>query len=254
MTKKGTTSTLFQENKSNYSFKDYFIRYSLIMCSVILGITLFTSIFQIEIFLFPIFYFGKLTIVSFIIGILAVWIHLKVYTRNKDVNRLYWIRRKKREKRPKGNIIGIGFLLMLFVSCIYMYARYGTLFFVFKRIDGDYQIESLLDSSMEQKLFTFVLAFILIGILDIAVQFLVNRYGALVLMSGIQITLLYFLYSSVFKNGLPVLDFSEYTSEDYLYLGVFILFLIIIVQFILTFIIRLINFGLYIHDRTLREV
>lgn len=251
---KRNVNSLFKRNETNYSFNDYFVRYSLVICSIILGITLFTSVFQVDIYLFPFFYFGKLTIISFIIGIAAVWVHLKIYTRKKDVNHLFWLRRKeKKTNSPKGNIIGMGILLALLISFIYMYTRYGTLFIAIEKVDGNYQPYSWLNSNAENVVYVFVIALILVGILDLIAQISLNRYGVLVIMSVLQIILIYFIYNSAFTQNL-VLDFNGYTLDDYVYFGLFILFIITVIQVILSLIIRLINFSLFIHDKILGEI
>lgn len=256
MTKKvsDTYNSWIQGNKKNHSFTDYFIRYSLVICSIIFGITLFVSIFEVEIFIFPILYFAKLSISSFLIGILAVWVHLKIYTIKKDVNHLVWVQRKeKKTKSTKGNIIAILFLVALLISSIYTYGKHGTLFFAFKQVDGTYQAFSFLNSNIDKSVFIFVIALILFGILDLFVQFSLNSYSALVLMSGVQILLGYFIYSRLFTYSIT-LDFSGYALEDYVYIGLFILFMMIMIQMIITLIMRLINFTLFMHDKKLKEV
>lgn len=249
-----TYNSWLSGNKKKHSFTDYFIRYSLVICSIIFGITLFVSIFEVEVFVFPILYFGKLSITSFLIGIFAVWVHLKIYTIKKDINHLIWVRRKeKKTKSPKGNIIAILFLIGLLISSIYMYGKHGTLFFAFKQVDGSYQAFSLLDSNIDKIVFNIVIALILFGILDLFIQLSLNSYSVLVLISGVQILLVYFIYSRVFRNSIS-LDFSAYALEDYVYIGLFFLFLIIMIQMIITLIMRLINFTLFMHDKKLKEV
>lgn len=254
MTKKvsDTYNSWLQGNKKNHSFTDYLIRYSLVICSIIFGITLFVSMFKMEIFIFPIFYFGKLSIFSFLIGILAVWIHLKIYSFKKDINHLIWVRRKKKKAKNKiGIAIGILSLFALLISCIYMYGNYGTLMFVFKQIDGNYQAFSLLDSDIEKNIFIIVNALILFGILDLFVQLTLNSYSILVLISGVQISFIYLIYTKVFPNNIT-LDLNG--GVDYVYIGLFVLFMLIMIPMIITLIIRLINFTLFLHDKTLKEL
>ncbi|WP_349409522.1 hypothetical protein [Pseudalkalibacillus sp. SCS-8] len=179
---------------------------------------------------------------------------MRIYTINNDINRLIWVRRRTTRKIDrKGNMIGIIFLLALMFSIIYMYTKHGTLFFFgLKQGDGSYQISSWLDRDVEKSIFILVIVLILIAIFDLLVQAFLKSYSLMALMSCVQIIILFLINNRVFTEPV-VMDFSHYSIEDYVYIGLFILFIFIMLQLIITLIIRLINFMLFIHDRMLKE-
>jgi hypothetical protein len=242
-----------QQNKGNHSFTEYLVRYSIIMCCIILGITLISSILKVDILILPVFYFGKLTLVSFVIGILAVWVHLKIYTKRKDINNLVWIHRKRERKSSKGNVVTAVILLALLVSLIYNYLKYQTIFLAFEKINGSYQI-STLTSGIEKSASILVIVLLIISIFDFIISRSLDSKGTLILLSLIQLVLLYFIKNKVFNKAIDFKALLEYSLKDYLTFGIYIIIAAVIIQTIIVFILRLVDLCLLLHDKMIYEV
>ncbi len=249
---KGKYESWIKSDKKKRSFKDYFIRYSLILCSVILGISLVTSLFQVDIFIFPFFYFGKLTTVAFLIGLIAVWVHLKLYERKRDINNLVWIRRKQSPVQSiKSNVIVAVVLTGLLVTLIHQFQKYGTIFIAIYNNGGEYRVQSWLERVSDRSSI-LIMIIVAVGIIDQLIAVMVKKKGVRILVPIMQLTLLFFLHQEVFTQPVNLEQLGSSTDE-YVYIGVYILFIIAFIQTVISFVIRLIDLGLSWHDQVMKE-
>ncbi|MGX1263281.1 hypothetical protein RKD55_001085 [Rossellomorea marisflavi] len=249
---KGKYKFRFKTDKKKRRFKDYFIRYSLILCSVILGISLVTSLFQVDILIFPFFYFGKLTVLSFLLGLIALWLSLKLYDKKGDINNLMWIHRKKGSVQSlKSNVIVAFVLTGLLIILIYQFQKYGTIFIAIYKNGGEYSAQLFLERVSDRSS-VLIMIIVAVGIIDQLIAMMVRKKGVRIFAPIMQLTLLFVLHQEVFTSPVK-LDQSVVSMDDYVYIGVYILFIIVFIKAVISFVARLIDLCLSWHDQVLKE-
>ena len=250
-TSKGKYEPRIEDDKKKRRFKDYFIRYSLILCSIIVGFGLVTSLFKVDIFIFPFVYFGKLTVLSFLPGLIVLWLSLKLYDKKRDINNLMWINRKQGSlQRTKTNVIVALVLTGLLITLIYQFQKYGSIFIAIYNSGGEYSAKSFLQGVSDRSS-VLIMSCVAVGIIDQLVAIMVRKKGVRIFAPIIQLTLLFVLHQEVLKS--PVnLDQSAPSTDDYVYIGVYTLFVIVFIKTVISFVARLIDLCLSWHDQVLK--
>ncbi|MEW4290432.1 hypothetical protein [Rossellomorea marisflavi] len=250
-TSKGKYEPRTEDDTKKRRFKDYFIRYSLILCSIIVGFGLVTSLFKVDIFIFPFVYFGKLTVLSFLPGLIVIWLSLKLYDKKRDINNLMWINRKQGSVRSSKSHVIVAFVLTgLLITLIYQFQKYGTIFIAIYNNGGEVSAKSFLEG-MSDRASVLIMSCVAVGIIDQLVAIMVRKKGGRIFAPIMQLTLLFVLHQEVFTS--PVnLDQAALSTDDYVYIGVYILFIIAFIKTVISFVARLIDLCLSWHDQVLK--